>query len=940
MPRHLKPLTIATVLALSLAATAPAAVAKDSQASKFYEDALQRYEKKDTAGAILQLKNALNEDPKMLAAHALLGNAFLQNSQPQEALDALEKGLKLGIDPTEVTIPIAQAMLDLGRGAELLKRFPPESLPDAARRSELLVLRGFAHRQSGDVNAAAREYETARATNPRSTSAVLSLADLNAQQGRLNEAMIFADQAIAIDDKNPKVWYQKGSILQMQGQNSAALDAYGKTLALDPRHADARVTRLSLLLSMGRSADAVTDFDFFKRENPKEPRANYLRAVFLSEKGDAAGTRDALLAAAASLDPAPPEILQSRAPELLLLAGLVHHGLNQHQKARSYLEYFLKVSPHHPGARKLLGSVLVARRDYVTAINIMEPALKVTPKDPQLLTLLANAYMARGRTPIANQMLQQALELSGSAANVQSSLGFSFLQGGRPDIAMGHLKSAFEKDASLENTAAALVVLYMRQGDTKSAIDIAERVVKRDPSNLAGLNLLGLTKAQSGDFKGARVAYEKALSLDKNFVTAQLNLGKLELAEGNATAARTRFGAMLKSNPKDVQAMYEMAMLEQKVGKPAESITWLERLVATDSRHVSGSMELIDARVRAKDLQKAVELARSMEVQFGGNLDVLATVARTLIAARDEKGAQTVLAKMTRLAEFDPSRQYQIAQLQLQANNPSGAIYSLEKALSEDPNNVYANVLLAEVDLNRGNIDAAETRANTLLKSNPELGLAHRLLADIAMKRGKTADGLARYRTALAKEPTTENALRLFQALLRAGTPDKAAEFMEGWVKGHPNNPLAARALAEGYFRAGNLAAARARYEDILKKYGDDAGILNNIANIFAKQGDKAKAIEYADRAYRVQPTDPYIQDTLGWLLAQNGDPDTGLKHLREARLREPRNADIRYHLAATLARMGRKEEARQELAEVLRDSPTFESLNEARALQKQLATN
>ena len=61
------------------------AASKNEQASRYYEDALVRYEKKDFAGAIIQLKNALQQDANMLAAPVLLGRSFLEKGQPNSA---------------------------------------------------------------------------------------------------------------------------------------------------------------------------------------------------------------------------------------------------------------------------------------------------------------------------------------------------------------------------------------------------------------------------------------------------------------------------------------------------------------------------------------------------------------------------------------------------------------------------------------------------------------------------------------------------------------------------------------------------------------------------------------------------------------------------------------------------------------------------------------
>ena len=47
---------------------------RETQAARYYEDALMRYERRDDAGAIIQLKNALKEDARMLPALVLLGD--------------------------------------------------------------------------------------------------------------------------------------------------------------------------------------------------------------------------------------------------------------------------------------------------------------------------------------------------------------------------------------------------------------------------------------------------------------------------------------------------------------------------------------------------------------------------------------------------------------------------------------------------------------------------------------------------------------------------------------------------------------------------------------------------------------------------------------------------------------------------------------------------
>ena len=61
------------------------------------------------------------------------------------------------------------------------------------------------------------------------------------------------------------------------------------------------------------------------------------------------------------------------------------------------------------------------------------------------------------------------------------------------------------------------------------------------------------------------------------------------------------------------------------------------------------------------------------------------------------------------------------------------------------------------------------------------------------------------------------------------------------------------------------------------------------------------------------------------------------MRYLRDARLRAPNNAEIRWHLAYVLAKMGRRGEAADELKAALAMPGEFSWRGEARALLAEL---
>src|SRR5690606_1548377 len=112
--------------------------------------------------------------------------------------------------------------------------------------------------------------------------------------------------------------------------------------------------------------------------------------------------------------------------------------------------------------------------------------------------------------------------------------------------------------------------------------------------------------------------------------------------------------------------------------------------------------------------------------------------------------------------------------------------------------------------------------------------------------------------------------------------------------------------------------------------------LLNNLA--FLYQGrDDARALELAERAHALQPDDPAVAHTLGWILVRQGEAARGLEQLARARDGLPEHASVRYHYAYALARNDRRAEARRELAALLDETRDFPETADAEALLESL---
>lgn len=922
------------LLTASIAAFSLPAAPADSKAARYYEDALVRYERKDLSGAIIQLKNAIQADQKMLAAHMLLGKALLASGDPSGAEVEFELSLRQGVSRTEVIPLLGQAYLLQGKHDVLLERVTPGGLP-VAQQVDVLVLRANAQAEKESTPVALKTLDEALALDPRSVAVRLALATLNSRQGDLALANKQLDEALVLAPNNAAAWNIRGSLQQAAGDRQGALSSYTKASTLQPEYLDPRLARAGLLLDLGRVEEADSELAAIKKIVPLEPRASNLRALIATRRGDKAAAQAALEEVTRLLDPVPAAVLANN-KQLLLLNATAHYNLGNKEKSSDKLSIFLRRYPGDPAGTKLLARINLDAGNHAGAIILLEPLRRRTPNDPHTLSLLGIAYMQAGNHQGATELLEQAVRHSGGAADIRTDFGISLASSGKIDQAITQLRQAWAADNKQSRTGMFLSSLYLRGGQPKKALEVIETMAKNDPSNLAVLNMLGIALVATGDQAAGRKAYEQLLTRNPGHAGAVLNLSSLDMAEGKPEAARQRLLGLLKADEKNIQAMMELASIEEKANRPDEAARWLDRARVQPQGAITAGNRLAELHLRTAAIDKALEVAKEVLLRAPENLTTLGLVARAQLAKGDSKSARQTLNDMARYANFDPAAQFEVARLQVLANNASGANYSLDKALSTQPDFLPALILRTEIEIRQSEFAKAEQRIRQIGAQSAGEAIALRLQGDLAMARGQQNAALTAYGNALKKDDSADMALRLFRAHAAAGDLVKGAAFLNTWLKKHPDNTLILRTIGDAELQLGNLAAARTAYEKLLKLQPDEALVWNNLAHVASAQNDKS-ASSFAERAYALRPNDPIVIDTLGWLLFRQGQVDRGLALLRDARLRDANNPEIRYHLAAALAKSGRTTEAREELTQALKMGTSFTGIEDARRLQNEL---
>lgn len=883
-------------------------------ASRYYEDGRSRFQGKDIAGAIIQLRNALQQDPRMLAAHLLLAKALLQDKQYAAADGAFRSALRLGVDMGEVAVPLGRLNLALGRTREILEQLPETGLSPTLQ-AEVLAIRGEAYAKQGKLEEALGSTQRAKALDPSAPAPLVAEVTILLNAGRLDEAKTVAQRVIEVAPSSAAGWNAAASVAHASGGLEQASQYYSRALALDPDFIDARVARGAVALDLGRQDEARSELEQLKLRAPTDPRGVYLRAVLAGLNGDDKGAVVLLEQVHKIVDQMPREWLVNQ-EQFLMLGALAHHGLKHREKATEYLEILTKRYPRNPGARRLLADTQLAGGDLAGALTTIEPLLDPRLNDANAMFIAGRAHLQGRQFEKALQLLQRAAELGGGS-EVLAALGQSQVVQGRAEQGIQTLERSLASDRNNDAVILMLAGLHLRHGNDKRALALTQDLVHRKPADFVALNMLGVIKQAVGDPSGARKAYDAALRVQPDFLPARLNVLRLDVADGKVNEARAALLALLKARPNTPAAWYDLGLLEQGQRRYGEARDALVKALDRAPMDVKSAVALIQVSVQLKDLAGALQYAKDAAIRHPSNMQILETLAAVHLAQGDQPRAQQIYRQMTKLADYDGPTQVRIGHLNLQAGNLEGAMYNLEKAKAGRGDLPAAVNLEGRIALANGQPEVAARLAQQL-RAKPGSAVAGlQLAADAAMAARRHGEAYALGAEVLARAPSSDNAQALARLHYQGGDGAGAIKVLEAWLKTHPGDVVSRQAVVELQIQGRQWQGAKAHGLQWIALAPMDHRAHNNLALILLEVGDPG-ALASAERAYQLAPDVAGVMDTYGWTLFRHGRVDDGLRFLRDARLKSPDNPEHRFHLASALMASGRGGEAREELQRLL----------------------
>ncbi len=920
-----KQLAVAVVSGAILLSAGMAGCNRSQTTEELLTEAQNYVQKGDRKAALIQLKNAVSQSPDNVEARLRLGNLYLETGDLPSAEKEFSKAASLGA-PADKTLPqLARVLSAQGKYKEVLDQV---TLEKAKASAELMARRGDAYLGLGEREKSKEAYDAALAVNPNGGDALIGLARHAAMANDLQSAERFVDDATTRDPRNAEAWMMKGNLLRSTGKAKEALAAYDKVLEINPAHRSAGVEKAYVHIGNNDLAAAKADLEAARKELGSDLNLTYAQALLDYTGGKNTEAKESLQKIL--------KVAPNHMPSILL-AGAVELNLGATQTAEQHLRKYLETNSNNVYARKLLAQVLLKSNQPAEATAVLAPALKGdSAQDAQLLALTGQSYLQSRDFAKASAYLEQASALAPGAASIRTSLGLSKLGQGDWDKAIGELERAATLDPKSTDAGMALVQAELRRGQVDKALAAVQALEKAQPDNAQVHNLKGGVYLSKQDLKNARASFEKAVALNPTFFPAVSNLARIDIAEKNLPGAKKRFEAMLVKDKKNIDAMSALAAIELQQGRMAEATTWLEKSQAENPEALQPAIMLGTHYLRNKQADKALALARKSVAVNPSSPELQDLLGQAQIATKDYQGALESFSKLAGAMPKAPMPQMRLAAVNMMMKNDAAAADHLKRALALDPKFVQARVAQAEMAMRAGKQEEALAAVRQIQKDEPKAALGFQLEGDLMLSQQKLAPALASYEKAYALSNAPGDLIKISEIMKRSGKEGEAQARLVKYQAANPKDQVVGLVVADSYLAKQQYKQAIASLESIVKVNPANAAALNNLAYAYQQEKD-ARALPTAEQAYKLAGQNPAILDTLGWILVEKGDTARGVDLLRKAVAAAPEAPDLRYHLAAGLAKAGDKAGARKELEKTLASGKPFATMDDAKSLMRQL---
>ena len=390
---------------------------------------------------------------------------------------------------------------------------------------------------------------------------------------------------------------------------------------------------------------------------------------------------------------------------------------------------------------------------------------------------------------------------------------------------------------------------------------------------------------------GANARYERYMERGKNYLEA-----------GDLDKAKIEFKNAMQIAPKSAEARYEAGVVAQRALDLRAALGLYQGAIDLRPDYPEARAKLAHIFVMGAAPERGMAIVAEGLAKHPDNVELL--VVRAAAQMQLKKPAEA-RADAERAAQLDPGDESAAAlrAALLRADNDSAkAIEVIEAALKLKPAAIDLRRILADLRIERGELDAAEVQLREVVKREPKQLALRYELANFHVRQGNLDQAQKTLEGAVDAAPDDDDAkLVLANMVANHRSAEQGEAILRAFVKKDPDNMDLRMGLGALLERMGSAKAALVEYQEIIAQ--DRTGPMgltarNRVAAYEVGRGNLAEGEKLLGEILKDNPRDLEALGMRASVAAQRGNPGAAIVDLR-AVLRDMPDSAQAYRMLA-----------------------------------------
>ena len=251
--------------------------------------------------------------------------------------------------------------------------------------------------------------------------------------------------------------------------------------------------------------------------------------------------------------------------------GLAAYRAQLYSEAIPPLVRQLAAAPDDNFVRQLLGLSYFLNDNFVKTAEVLQPFLKVPPDDPGLLLAWGTALVRTRQPEPATQIFRRLLEQNADNPTVHFFLGQSYAQQKEYANALSEFRAALQIDSHFPEAHYFTGLVHLRQSDFESAAAAFRSELEIRPGDPVTSYHLGYTLLMQGHVDQAVELFRQVVSTKPDYEMARFELGRALLQQGDAAGAIESLEAAKKLAPDRDATYFQLSQAYRRAGRLPEA---------------------------------------------------------------------------------------------------------------------------------------------------------------------------------------------------------------------------------------------------------------------------------------------------------------------------------------------------------------------------------